>query len=518
MRAVAYIRVSKEREDGYSPDTQIAKIKAYCEAQGLHIVEVFTDLDESGRKDDRPAWQAMLRRVAQGDIDRVVVYRLDRFSRDTADFMATLKRMREYGCEIASVNESFDTSTPMGRAMVGILAVFAQLESETIGERIRDNLAHAVRTRRIHLGARPPYGYDRIKGKLTINPEQAEIVRWIFQRYLKGDGTKHIAAVLSARGIPSPSGRPFWRYSTVRQMLVNPVYAGYIRWDDIIEKGEHEPIIDEQTWEEVQRYMAIRTGTQPRKKGKSSVLGGLLRCEICGRQGNIKASHANIHRYYCTTRMQANLSGCPNIAVDARSLEKALVQALVGDTETAKLWKQELERAKRGNYHIEPDTDLSMLERRRATLKRALENLFADHYEHGIITREQFVEANERYLRQLQEVEQQITELNLQRYASLVTQANVDEVLRQLELLNNWGRLSKEERRLALASLIEQITWNPEGVTVRLRYGGIMKLEYFDVWRGVGYFDDEHFHKCPTCGAKIRTGGGLAMHRRQMGH
>src|SRR5690606_21207752 len=100
MRAVAYIRVSKEREDGYSPDTQMAKIKAYCEAHGLHIVEVFTDLDESGRKDDRPAWQAMLRRVAQGDIGRVVVYRLDRFSRDTADFMATLKKMREHGCEI----------------------------------------------------------------------------------------------------------------------------------------------------------------------------------------------------------------------------------------------------------------------------------------------------------------------------------------------------------------------------------------------------------------------------------
>src|SRR5690606_42074718 len=99
----------------------------------------------------------MLRRVAQGDIDRVVVYRLDRFSRDVADFMATLKRMREYGCEIASVNESFDTSTPMGRAMVGLLAVFAQLESETIGERIKDNLAQAVRSRGIHLGAKPPY-------------------------------------------------------------------------------------------------------------------------------------------------------------------------------------------------------------------------------------------------------------------------------------------------------------------------------------------------------------------------
>src|SRR5690606_3796718 len=153
------------------------------------------------------------------DIGRVVVWRLDRFSRDTADFMQTLKFMRENGCEIASVNESFDTSTPMGRAMVGILAVFAQLESETIGERVRDNMIQAVRQKKIHLGAHPPYGYTRHKGKLTVHPEQAEIVRWIFDRYIAGDGTRRIAVELTERGIPTPLGRRIWRYNSIQAIL-----------------------------------------------------------------------------------------------------------------------------------------------------------------------------------------------------------------------------------------------------------------------------------------------------------
>src|SRR5690606_25375021 len=104
----------------------------------------------------------------------------------------------------------------------------------------------------------------RHKGKLTVHPEQAEIVRWIFDRYIAGDGTRRIAVELTERGIPTPLGRRIWRYNSIQAILKNPVYVGKIRYNGEIYEGTHDPIISVGVWEETQRQLRIRTGG-PRK-------------------------------------------------------------------------------------------------------------------------------------------------------------------------------------------------------------------------------------------------------------
>lgn len=512
MRAIGYIRVSKEKEEGYSPDTQLAKIRAYCDAQGLYLVDVYSDLDISGRTDDRPGWQAMLRRVAQGDIDRVVVYRLDRFSRDVADFMATLKRMREYGCEIASVNESFDTSTPMGRAMVGLLAVFAQLESETIGERIKDNLAQAVRSRGIHLGAKPPYGYSRHKGKLSVIPEQAEIVRWIYRQYLSGQGTRAIASQLTQRGVPAPRGGRVWRYTSVQTILENPVYMGVVRWNGHEGIQGHEPIIDRDTWLRTQRMMEARKGGPKKGATEGSIFGRLLVCAYCHRAGNIRYGFQRAVRYICSARGQSTRAVCGNIMLDGASLERVIVRRLLSDV-TAAEWRQHTEAAKRHLLADEAQPDeVANLRRRRETLQRAIDRLFADHYEHCIITREQFAAANDRYLRELQAIDERLEELEQQAKARGIREADLELFLRHVSVLDGWDAMTQSERRAALGYLVKRIVWSPTEAVVQLQFGGELVLQYAEVRRGVGYFDTEHWPQCPICGKRARTPAGLSAH------
>src|SRR5690606_29304229 len=127
--AVAYIRVSKEKEDGISPSTQIAKIRDYCKANDWQLIDVYRDIDISGRRiANRKGFQMMLERVQEGGIDYVVTYRLDRFARSLPDFVNTYETLRKHGTEFISVNERFDTSTPMGRGFLYLAALFAQME------------------------------------------------------------------------------------------------------------------------------------------------------------------------------------------------------------------------------------------------------------------------------------------------------------------------------------------------------------------------------------------------------
>ena len=207
MTWAVYARQSVEKQNSLSIDGQIE----LCRRTAGSPLAVYEDRGYSGKNTRRPAFQRLLGDVRAGRIEKLFVYRLDRFSRSVADFGRLWETLQANGVEFVSVSENFDTSTPMGRAMLHIIMVFAQLERETTAQRVRDNYY-----RRAGLGAwpggPPPYGYaigritegGRTAPALKIVPEQAAAVRRAFEEYARPGAT------LSSVHPRAPAGSLGW--------------------------------------------------------------------------------------------------------------------------------------------------------------------------------------------------------------------------------------------------------------------------------------------------------------------
>jgi len=226
-----YARQSVDKTDSISIESQIE----FCryETRGAPC-QIFADKGYSGKNTDRPEFQQMLRQVRQGNIRRVICYKLDRCSRSILDFTALMEEFRKFGVEFVSCTEKFDTSTPMGRAMLNICIVFAQLERETIQQRVCD--AYHSRSRKgFYMGGKLPFGFRReacdLEGKKTSRfreePAEGAILRILYEEYAKPSvSLADLVASLQHRGIPNPrrsDGR--WVRSHIGRMLSNPIYA-----------------------------------------------------------------------------------------------------------------------------------------------------------------------------------------------------------------------------------------------------------------------------------------------------
>lgn len=226
-----YVRQSVDRADSISIESQIE----YCQYETRGgTYKVFQDKGYSGKNTDRPQFQIMMEAIRRGEVKRVIVYKLDRISRSILDFATMMAEFQEYGVEFVSCTEKFDTSTPMGRAMLNICIVFAQLERETIQMRVED--AYISRSRRgFYMGGRIPYGYTlepyTIDGKKTshyvLEPEESRIVKLIFSMYAEpqisyGD----IVRYLVENGIKnSRTKNGVWDRCRLAEMIKNPIYV-----------------------------------------------------------------------------------------------------------------------------------------------------------------------------------------------------------------------------------------------------------------------------------------------------
>lgn len=226
-----YGRQSVDREDSISIESQIE----YCQYETRGgAYKVFQDKGYSGKNTDRPQFQEMLAAIRRGEVKRVICYKLDRISRSILDFATMMAEFQEHEVEFVSCTEKFDTSTPMGRAMLNICIVFAQLERETIQMRVTD--AYISRSRKgFYMGGRIPYGYRKepfmIEGKKTshyvIVPEEAEVVKLVYNLYADpqtsyGDIVKY----LEENGIANTRRKDgAWNRTRIADMIKNPVYV-----------------------------------------------------------------------------------------------------------------------------------------------------------------------------------------------------------------------------------------------------------------------------------------------------
>ena len=280
-----YERVSTDiqMEKGYSIPEQKDSLEKYCQVMGWNEYKHYTDGGFSGANIERPALTELIRDVERGKINKVIVYKLDRLSRSQKDTLYLIEDIfLKNECDFISISESFDTNSALGRATIGILGVFSQLERENIKSRMAMGRLARAKSGKFKGGGYDPIGYDYVNGELVINEYEAEQVRLMYDLFEQGYSPARIADYMNERGYRTKYGS--WAYDTAYKLIPKKLFIGVIDHDGVEYPGIHEPIISVEQFENCQRIRERRHREMCdcRDGGATSYLGGLMICGKCG--------------------------------------------------------------------------------------------------------------------------------------------------------------------------------------------------------------------------------------------
>lgn len=383
MIAAIYSRKSVFTGKGESIENQIELCKEYGERLGVKDYLVYEDEGFSGGNTNRPKFQELIKDAKNKKFDVLICYRLDRISRNVADFSATLEILQDNNIDFVSIREQFDTSTPMGRAMVYISSVFAQLERETIAERVRDNMLQLAKTGR-WLGGQEPFGYaservtyideelkERSLMKLIPIPEELEIILLIYNKYLELHSITQVVKYLNLAGIKGKNGGE-WASMQVKRILSNPLYVksskevenylkglginvfgdpkgqGYLTYNKtksitkeremtewIAAVAKHQGIIEPDRWIEVQKTLEDNKDKKLPRLGTgdtTALLPGILKCSKCKSNMRIKQGHSSrteenlrYDYYVCGSKNDSYGQKCNNKNIRVDRLDKIVL-------------------------------------------------------------------------------------------------------------------------------------------------------------------------------------------------
>lgn len=480
LRIAIYIRVStlEQANNNYSIGEQTERLQNYCKAMGWEIHKVYVDPGYSGANTDRPGLKALLHDVEMGIVDKVVVYKLDRLSRSQLDTLYLIEKVfLSHNVDFVSMLENFDTSTPFGRAMIGILAVFAQLEREQFKERSTMGKEARAKTGKWSGGRNVPigYDYDKLKGTFIVNDYEAMQYRELVDLFLKGKPFREIETIFNSKGYRHKCGP--WQPKTMRTVLRNKSYLGYISYRGEYYKSDHDPLIDEETYDKVAKLLDQRAeyykSVGGRAGKKSTYLGGMLFCKKCGARygkdtnGRRNKNGEKTYKYICYSRSKKAKSlvrdpNCKNKNWHLKELEDIIfneIRKLALDPEYIRQIRQE---------KIDKTDELSNIE----ILKREIDKIdnqisrFMDLYGIGKFTIDQVSrkvdplnEQRKSLEREIEQLAGSIGELSEEEAIELVT--SFDEILEYGEF---------EEVRLVLESLIYYIELNDEEITIHWRF------------------------------------------------
>ena len=247
VNAAAYIRVStdEQAENGYSLQMQRERITAQITAKGWNLYKIYEDAGQSGGKMDRPALQEMLRAITDDEINAVVIYKLDRLSRKQKDTMYLIEDVfMANGVELVSICESLDTSSPTGRAMIGMLSVFAQLERDTITERLSSGRQQKAKGGG-YSGGGAAIGYHNERGAkvLILDDDKENAVKRVFELSAAGYKLQQIADRLNAEGHTTKQDARFTPTQVMRILNRKDLYSGVYTYSGITANGKHKAII-----------------------------------------------------------------------------------------------------------------------------------------------------------------------------------------------------------------------------------------------------------------------------------
>lgn len=539
-KTAIYSRKSKFTGKGESIANQIDLCKAYIKSKNPDIADdsilIFEDEGYSGKNTNRPQFQHMMSEIRNGNIKTVVCYRLDRISRNVGDCSNLINELALYGVEFCSINENFDTTTPMGRAMYNICSVFAQLERETIAERIRDNMHELAKSGR-WLGGTPPTGYKSTKiiervndngkditaHKLEIIPEEAELVKLVFLKFIEYNSLSKTETYFLQNGIKTKNGKAFTRF-TFKTILQNPVYmiADAAAWnyfqtlgievyadkenfdgvhgmlgynktlqrtgkanvtrdveDWIITVGKHEGIISGEQWVKAQKLLEQNTSKSYRKpRSNTALLSGLLICGNCGsfmRPKMYNSDYADGERrfsYLCETKEKSKQHNCAIKNPNGNELDRAVCEEIKKLSEDGSEFTAQLESAKKKIKSGSEEFDLRAenLKNEISDTKQQINNLITSLSMQISGTGAEYISRRiEELDGKLKQSEQSLAELSKITTGNALSESEFD-VLRDMlkSFATSFDTMSIEQKRTAIRTFVKRIVWDGENIHMYL--------------------------------------------------
>lgn len=348
VRCAIYTRKSTSEgseQDFTSLDAQREAAESYIasqKSQGWIVSdEKYDDYGFTGANMERPSLSKLISDINEGKIDCVVVYKVDRLSRSLLDFTKLLQLFENKGVTFVSVTQHFNTNSSMGRLTLNILLSFAQFEREIISERTRDKLSSAKKKGKF-VGGRPSLGYDvdRVNHRLIVNHPEAEIVRDLFDLYLKEKSSLKVASIAKKKGYLTkkctlngkPAGGISFSSGTIQYLLNNFVYTGKVRINGQIYPGEHEAIIPIETFNKVQALLKEnRPHNNVTRLKHIGLLSKMFYCKVCQKSifySYVRKKNYNHACYICVEAQKRGYAKCPTGYLNGQRTEEIVVNCL----------------------------------------------------------------------------------------------------------------------------------------------------------------------------------------------
>jgi len=526
MKAAIYIRVSTEDQakEGYSLEVQREYLESFAKREGLEVFKLYQDDGISGYSIERPALKELLKDAKDKKFDLVLVYKIDRFSRNLKDLLNLVDELSSSSVSFKSATEPFDTTTSAGKLMFQQLGSFAEFERNRIAERVFPGMVKGVQ-RGNWQGARyAPYGYKYNKEKklLEICEEESKVVKLIYTMFLCDKSIRAITEYLTRKGYRNSKGNIF-STKLIGDILKNKIYTGKLVWNAhfydktqktkkgyryiknppekvIISQGKHQPIISEEDFELVQEKLKQRKVEQ-RRKANDYPLSGLLYCARCNHKYLGLSSISNHRtgvkkRWYRCMGPYRSFIRCKNKSVKAQEIESEVAEILETLLKNDKLKTSRWTTVTAANFPSFAESAKIDLEKVKNRLESNLkkQSKLTDAYLENLLSEELYKQKNESFRQEEEELKKLIA---LQEVREIERERSKDYLNRVEELLEGYDP-NRKEMDLETKKLILNLLFK----NIKIAHKKIFSFEFFAPFNFL-FFEEKH--KCQTKNLKRVT-------------
>ena len=506
MKCVIYVRVSTEMQvDGFSLDAQINTLKRYAEREGMIVVDIYEDAGKSGKSiEGRPSFKKLLDDIKNGlDINYILVYKLSRFGRNAADILNSIELIQSFDINLIATEEGIDSSQTSGKLLISVLSAVSEIERENILEQTMNGRREKARQGGWN-GGFAPYGYELVNGQFIVIPDEADVVRNIYNMFVEENMSANaIAHRLNLQGVERDlkKNRSLvnWSLSAIKTILKNPIYNGSIAFgrrkkvkvkgtrdefsrietdNYILGQGKHEAIISNELWNQAQAKINSRNKKSGDAYKKVYLLSGLIRCPYCGGKmnafgyhqkddaGNIKSCmsykcrNANSETgHHCDNKARFPLEELDKFIVDfvKKSINKGLFAEKIKAEFATSIDVSHLEKEKKQYIH-----KLNQVTSSKETLEKKIDYMPMDTPH-----REQKLDDYNKRLDELydviDEIENSIKDVDKKINGVQNGNKNYDFIMQNLEMFEAlFDKMDEAERRKMISMLIKNINIDKE--------------------------------------------------------